>query len=128
MKHSIGLVNFHSWKMQYILQDLYIRLILHNFCQAMVDVVSQRVQADDRRPLGGTQNERAPIKAPKSWVKIAFSKAVTICRKLLEDFTESAIASALSAIMAHTFVAKPDRSFARKVKPQSNRQFGYRAS
>ena len=129
LKYSVGLVNFHSWKMQYILQELYIRLILHNYSQAMIDIVAQRASVDAKEAAEEAKDAHDAVpKKPKSMVKIAFSKAVTICRNLLKDFTETAAASALSAIRAHTYDAKPNRSYARKVKPQSNKQFGYRAS
>ena len=128
VKHTIGLVNFHSWKMQYIKQELFARLIMYNFCSAIVDAVKPDTfgSATDDVPLPESDGANKP--EPKEKRGIAFSQAVTVCRKLLVKCTVSFVKDAIETIRAHIYISKTGRSYKRDVKPKSCVPFCYKPS
>lgn len=120
LKYTVGLVNFHSWRLEYILQELYARLILFNFCAFIV------------KALGMSLHSRAGATACQTTAEektgIAFSQAVTVCRMLMSRHSYAFIKNAIDTIRAHVFISQDGRSNARKVKPQSNKPFTHRPS
>ena len=36
LKYTIGLTNFHAKKVEYILQEIFARLIIYNFCERII--------------------------------------------------------------------------------------------
>lgn len=124
LKYTVGLVNFHSRKMQYIRQELYARLTMYNFTAATVKTLEPPKASEGKYVSGQESSENADVKE----MCIAFSQAVTVCRKLLEAHTLSYIKKAIEIIKGHTFAKKPGRAYARKVKPQSYRPFCYKTS
>ena len=123
LKYTIGLVNFHSWKREYIMQELYARLILFNFCAFTVKAIDT---PDLTHPVDAPENKSAEKSAKKKG--IAFSQAVTVCRKLLVKKSLAFIKDAIKTIKAHTFSIKKDRTFKRSVKPQSSKPFVHKPS
>ena len=123
LKYTVGLVNFHSYKMEYIMQELYARLTTYNFTAAIVKTLTPY----DNDDLLDDTSEEDSAQKEKS-VEIAFSQALTACRKLLVKQSLSFIKNTIKIIKGHTFAKRFGREFARKVKPQSNRPFGYKTS
>jgi hypothetical protein len=65
LKYAVGLSNFHAKKKDSIIQEIFARLTLHNFCESIV------------------QNAILINRATKHNYKINFTRAVQICRKYL---------------------------------------------
>jgi hypothetical protein len=124
LKYSIGLVNFHSYKMEYILQELYARLTMYNFTASIVKTLEPLTSDYDSTNEDHASNDEEETKE----VSIAFSQAVTVCRKLLIKRTLDYIRNAIEIIKGHTFIKKTGQAFERKVKPQSYRPFCYKTS
>ena len=121
LKYTVGLVNFHSKKMEYIMQELYARLTTYNFTAFIVKSLAPE---DDKDPLENSDNSDVDTNS----IGIAFSQAVTACRQLLVKKTLAFIRNAIEIIKGHTFVKRFNREYERKVKPQSNKPFCYKTS
>ena len=65
LKHTIGLLHFHSKKPEYILQEIFARLTMYNFTAFVAAGVPPKEPKDKRKHL----------------YKVNFSAAVGICRK-----------------------------------------------
>lgn len=122
LKYTIGLVNFHSRKMEYVMQELYARLTMYNYTAFIVKALDSNKHHDQTNECEIITEEDVEKRC------IAFSQAVTACRKLLIERSLSYIKNVIKIIKGHTFAKKPDRAFERKVKPQSNRPFCYKTS
>ena len=128
LKHTLGLVNLHSWKMKYIKQEVFARLIVYNFTAAIINAIRPR-NLDKTPESEDTQAQEHT--APKPQVKkrgVAFSQAVTVCRKLVQACTVAFVRNAITTIKAHVYVSKTGRSYPRKIKPQSYTPFCHKAS
>ena len=128
LKYTIGLVNFHSWKMQYVQQEVFARLIMHNFCAAVVSSLSpsklsEEDTADPEKQEYVTESNK---EEPSKTVGIAFTQAVTVCRKLLVNQGTVFIQNAINTIRAHTYESKAGRSYTRNVKPKSFKPFNHK--
>ncbi|MBR1752597.1 MAG: transposase [Ruminococcus sp.] len=67
LKHTIGLNYYHSIKTDSILQEIYTRMVMYNFC----------------RLIAGQVNVKRSKKGRKYAYRINFSQAVQICRSFL---------------------------------------------
>lgn len=128
LKYTIGLINFHSWKMQYVQQEVFARLIMYNFCAAVVaslspSSLSEKDTADPEKQEHVTENNK---EEPSKTVGIAFTQAVTVCRKLLVNHGTVFIQNAIKTIRAHTYESKAGRSYTRNVKPNSFKPFNHK--
>ena len=110
--------------MEYILQELYARLTLYNFTASIVKTLEPLTPDYDNTNEDHDSNDEEEAKE----VNIAFSQAVTGCRKLLIKRTLDYIRNAIEIIKGHTFIKKTGQAFERKVKPQSYRPFCYKTS
>lgn len=107
LKYTIGLVHFHSKSKEFILQEIYARLILYNFCELVV-------QGAVTRSRGNTKHA----------YKINFATAVNICKRYLKyggDEVEK-----LCLIQKHLTPIRPGRHFSLNLRPKRNRDFMYR--
>ena len=52
LKYTIGLTNFHAKKVEYILQEIFARLIIYNFCERIITkiVIQQKTGSIFIRP------------------------------------------------------------------------------
>ena len=109
LKYSVGLVNFHAKKKDSIIQEIFARLTLHNFCKSIV------------------QNTILMNRDTTHNYQINFVMAVHVCRQFLRLYNtisfnvEALISRYLSIIRDH-------RSFVRNIKTQSYKSFIYRVS
>lgn len=67
LKYTIGLVNFHSKKAEFICQEIFARIITYNFCESI------------------TNHTVITTKAKKYLYEVNFSSAVFICKMFLKQ-------------------------------------------
>ena len=67
LKHTIGLSHFHLKKVEFVKQEIYARLVLYNFCEAITPDI-----AVENKPR-------------KHTYQLNFSAAVDVCRQFLPD-------------------------------------------
>ena len=106
LKHTIGLTNFHAKKVEYILQEIFARLIIYNFCERITAFVV--VQQKQR----------------KYTYQINFTIAVLICRQFYRGRIPPLDAEAL--IQKNVLPVREGRRAPRKVRPNSAVSFLYR--
>jgi len=109
LKYAVGLSNFHAKKKDSIIQEIFARLTLHNFCESIV------------------QNAILINRATKHNYKINFTRAVQICRKYLRFFNTILI-NVEALIKKHLSIIRDNRSFKRNLKPKKFTSFVYRIS
>ncbi len=109
LKYAVGLSNFHAKKKDSIIQEIFARLTLHNFCESIV------------------QNAILINRATKHNYKINFNRAVQICRKYLRFFNTILI-NVETLIKRHLSIIRDNRSFKRNLKPKKFISFIYRVS
>ena len=109
LKYTIGLINWHSKKYDGIIQELYARMILYNFCEMAVchAVVTTKDTA-------------------KHIYKINFATAVNICRAYLKDGGDET--EMMLLIQRHLTPVRAGRKYPIHLRPKRNRDFMYRAA
>lgn len=107
LKYTIGLVHFHSRTKDLILQEIYARLMLYNFCELVVQ--------------GAVVETR---KNTKYAYKINSATAVNICRRYLKYGGDEV--ERLCLIQKHLTPIRPDRKYPINLRPKRNRDFVYR--
>lgn len=106
LKYTVGLLSFHSKKVEYIFQEIFSRLIMYNFSELITShVVVQR-------------------KNQKYSRKINFSETVLICRNFFLDKISPQRVEVL--ISHHLSPVRPGRHHPRKMKPKGASNFIYR--
>ena len=108
LKYTLGLLHLHAKKVDFILQEIFAKLIMYNFCE----LITQSVVIH--------QGKRKYIYA------VSFTHAVLICRefflgKLHPPFLEALFMRVLSPI-------RPGRNFSRKPSQKSSCCFLYRVA
>ena len=108
LKYTVGLLHFHSKKVDFIFQEIYARLIMYNFFEL---IISQTVIQKQQRKYAYMVN---------------FSVAAHICREFFlkripPDDIEALIARYLPPV-------RPDRSRPRKMSPKTPISFLYRVA
>jgi len=109
LKYAVGLSNFHAKKKDSIIQEIFARLTLHNFCESIV------------------QNAILINRSTKHNYKINFTRAVQICRKYLRFFNTILI-NVEALLKRHLSIIRDNRSFKRNLKPKKFTSFVYRVS
>lgn len=106
LKYTIGLTNFHAKKVEYILQEIFARLIIYNFCERVTTgIVIQQ-------------------KNTKYIYQINFAIAVMICKQYFKDRIPPPTVEAL--IQKNVLPVREGRKAPRKVRPNSAVSFLYR--
>ena len=113
LKFTIDLVHFHCKKRQYVEQEIWARLVLYNFCEAITRHITVTRQT-------GKEN------AKKFDYKINFATAACICRAFLKR-SDGEI-NPCRLIGRFLIPIRPDRIAPRNIKPQSAKSFLYRAA
>ena len=111
LKYAIGLTHFHSKKYDYIIQEIWARLILYNFCEA---ITIRTVNPESNRPR-------------KHLYQLNYTRAIHICRFFL-SIRKGAPPDVESLISRELLPVRPGRSDPRKVKFQSAVSFLYRVA
>lgn len=110
LKYSVGLVNFHSKKVDYILQEIYARLILYNFCELIT------------WPVVITKD------LTKHSYKVNFTRTVEVCKYFLSKRSNIKPPNVEVIIRRYTIPIRENRKFPRKVQNQPAVYFIYRVS
>lgn len=106
LKYTIGLLNFHAKKVEYIYQEVFARLIMYNFAELVTSpVIIQKADA-------------------KYAYKANFSVAVHVCRKFFLGNVSPPDVEAL--IHRHISPIRPGRSSPRKMTVKHAVSFVYR--
>lgn len=106
LKYTVGLLHFHSKKVEYILQEIFARLIMYNFSELITSHVV--IEKKDR----------------KYEYKVNFSAAVHICREFLLGAN---IPPDIESLIARYIVPiRPGRSRPREMKRKQAISFMYR--
>lgn len=108
LKYAIGLSCFHSKKAEYIMQEIYARLILYNYCETI------------------TMHVVIHQKDTKHVYQINYTIAIHICRYFLRNDISPPDVEKL--IQKNLLPVRPGRSDPRKVKPKSAVSFLYRVA
>lgn len=95
LKYTIGLSNFHSYKPEYVKQEIWARLIAYNITEQLINctVVAQRE----------TKHE----------YKVNFSVAAHICRAFLRPHTEKDPIDVMSLLQKELIPIRNDRKYPR---------------
>lgn len=108
LKYAIGLACFHSKKVEYIMQEIYARLILYNYCEII------------------TMNVVIHQKDTKHVYQMNYTIAIHICRYFLRNDISPPDVEKL--IQKNLLPVRPRRSDPRKVRPKSVSSFLYRVA
>jgi len=110
LKHTIGTINFHSKKVEYIEQEIWARLILFNFCA----IITTHVVV--------TKNDTKHVH------QVNFSMAMKICHSFIRLKEGDPVFEVELLIGKFTLPIRLGRSFPRRHRPQSPASFCYRFS
>ena len=110
LKHTVGLNHFHSKKVEFIKQEIFARLVLYNFCEAITSHVV-------------VQN-----KPRKHTYQLNFSAAVDVCRQFLLDRSMLSPPDVEALLLKYVQPVRNGRHDPRKVKPRSFVSFTYRVA
>lgn len=105
LKHTIGAVNFHSKKTEFVTMELWSRLILYNFCS----IIILHVPVEHRKQ--------------KYEYQINFSLAMKICFDFLRGVAPPNIESLISK---YILPIRPKRNYARQHRVRKPISFSYR--
>lgn len=110
LKHTIGMLHFHSKKRELIQQEIYASMILYNFCEMItLNVV---IKQDKNR---------------KYIYQVRFKEAVSTCIAFLDCSRKRRRLPDVEAVIAdHITPIRPDRTFQRNVTTQPAKSFFYR--
>lgn len=108
LKHSIGLLNFHSKKIESIEQEIWARLILYNYCMAV------------------TMNIEEKKKSSRYSYKLNIANAIQVCRRFLKLCIDEAPLEIKQLISGILLPVRPNRNSPRKRTAQYTRKFNYR--
>lgn len=111
LKHSIGAIALHSKKAELIIQELYARLIMYNFCQTIIYHVALSQKT-----------------TRKYNYKINFNTASSICINLWQTHGIKAPPNVEMLILKYIQPIRPMRSFERKPHRKPTTSFQYRVS
>ena len=106
LKHTLGLLNFHSKKTEYIVQEIFAKFIMYNFCEMITSHVV--IQERNRKYI----------------YNVNFSSAVLICRNFLRYNVSPS--SVENLIAKYITPVKPGRSRPRFRQREFRIRFVYR--
>ena len=111
LKYALGLTRFHAKKPEYIVQEIWSRMTLYNFCEIIATnvVVKQKVGC-------------------KYIYQLNYTRAMRICCHFLSIKEEKAPPDVEYLIGHELLPVRSGRTDPRKVKPQSAISFLYRAA
>ena len=111
LKYAIGLTHFHAKKVDYIKQEIFARLTLYNFCEAITSHVILQQQ-----------------KHTKHSYQVNFTMAIYICKHFLKHNNDMSPPDVDMLIQKHTLPVRPGRKVPRKVRPKTTVSFLYRVA
>ena len=101
LKYALGLVYFHSYKRNFVLQELYARLIMHNFTALMAACAEKKLKCSP----------------DNKWeYRISFENAVHVSKEYLKN--KMINRDVINLLQRCLSIVRPDRQAPRKVKSQ----------
>lgn len=114
LKYSVGLVNFHCRKPQFVIQEIWARLTLYNFCE-IITTHTVELMANDQRP--GKK---------KHAYQVNFSMAIHLCHCFLRILPHRDSLNVEGLIQRYMLPVRPERKFERHVRSCRAVSFLYR--
>lgn len=111
LKYAIGLVNFHARKEDYIIQEIYAKLTMYNFCERITTEIVIK-QKDSR----------------KHTYQVNYTMAIHICIDFFRWMKDSSPPDIVKQIKKYILPIRPDRRDKRKMKKKSVVYFLYRVA
>ena len=111
LKYAIGLTNFHSKKVEYIIQEIWARLTLYNFCE----IITNHIVIKKNRKN-------------KYSYQINYTRAIRICCYFLSLNSKEAPPDIEYLIGRELLPIRPGRKDPRKVRAKSAVSFLYRVA
>ena len=110
LKYSVGALNFHSKKAEYISQELFAAIIMYNFSQMIISLII------------------IPQKKTRYSYQLNVSLAIRVCRYFFRSRDPAHPPDVEALILANTVPVRNGRCFARKVRFRQAIGFNYRIS
>ena len=108
LKHTLGLLHLHAKKVEFVLQEIFAKLTMYNFCELITQsVVIQQAQKTHT-------------------YKVNFSDAVHICRQFFLGDVPPPILEAM--LMRYISPIRLGRKDTRKLTQKSSASFTYRVA
>lgn len=108
LKYTVGLAYFHSRKKQLIMQEIFARLILYNFCEIITGLII--IEKKDR----------------KCNYQVNFTMAIYICIEFLRRKESAPKMNVISLINSYILPVRPGRNSPRYIKARTVTSFLYR--
>ena len=108
IKYAAGLLFFHSRKKDFVIQEIYAKLILYNFCELITGAIV--VEKKDR----------------KYSYRINFSIAIAVCTEFLRRSRTSPPIDVVTLIARELIAVRPDRRNPRYLRARTATTFQYR--
>lgn len=124
LKYAVGLSHLHGRKKEYAIQEIFARLTLFNFCEA----VSAQAARDEAERKAKEEQEAAAGKQRKYLYQVNHTMAVEICREFLKISDPVSSIDIGKQIRRYVIPIRPGRHYARKMRPQGFIAFTYRVS
>lgn len=110
LKYAIGLINFHSKKVDYITQEVFAKLTMYNFCEII------------------TMNVVITHKQRKHEYQVNFTVAIHICRYFFRHLGDVNPPDVEALIQQNILPIRKGRKNQRKLRTQSSVSFIYRVA
>ena len=111
LKYAIGLINFHAKKESAIMQEIFARLIMYNFCERI------------------TMNVVVYQDKSRKWsYQVNYTMAIHICRDFYRHYRSEPPPNVELLIKKYILPVRPNRKDSRKIKPKSVVYFLYRVA
>jgi hypothetical protein len=110
LKYALGLENFHSKKVAYIMQEVFARLIMYNFCETITMNV-----------IIGQENTQHIY-------QVNFTIAIAICLRYFRCRGDTTPPNVEALIRKNILPVRPGRKDPRKVRTKSTVSFLYRVA
>ena len=108
LKYTIGLVNFHSKRAEFICQEIFARIVTYNFCESI------------------TNYTVITTKTKKYMYEVNFSLAVFICKRFLRQKKHGIPLNVEALISKYIVPIRKNRKYKINLKSQSYVSFTYR--
>lgn len=112
LKYAIGLVNLHAKKEEFVVQEIYAKLIMYNFCERITNsIVINKKPADNR----------------KHEYQVNFTMAIHLCIRFFRHLKELPF-DLEQKIQKYILPVRPGRKDKRKIMPKAFITFLYRVA
>jgi hypothetical protein len=110
LKYAIGLISFHSKKVEHITQEIFARLVMYNFCELItMHVIIQQ-------------------KETKHSYQVNFTRAIQVCRCYFKHLSDISPPDVEALIRKNILPIRDGRKDPRKVKAKAVVSFLYRVA